>query len=63
VTQVIAGVDVDNDADSTDNVLAFCSSGNAQYWGSPIAAAASSGYSAPKRSRIGPFNALPFRGP
>lgn len=63
VTQVIAGVDVDNDADSTDNVLAFCSSGNAQYWGSPIAAAASSGYRAPQRSRIGPFNALPFRGP
>ena len=62
VTQVIAGVDVDNDADSTDNVLAFCSSGNAQYWGSAIAAA-SSGYRAPKSSRIGPFNNLPFRGP
>lgn len=63
VTQVLAGVDVDNDGSSTDNVLAFCSSGNAQYWGSPIAAAASSGYSAPKRSRIGPFNNLPFRAP
>lgn len=59
VLAVIAGVDVDRDGDPTDNVLAFCGSGNAVYWGEALPSA--SGAAAPKQAY--PFRSLPFRFP
>ena len=59
VLAVIAGVDVDRDGDSTDNVLAFCGSGNAVYWGEALPS--TSGSAASKQAP--PFRALPFRFP